>query len=266
MAGGGASERWRSAMFENGNRIRFERAVDEAARQWWSEAFHGPHGLTPEGMGDLITRSVSGDKSIIYDFIDGEDHSFSLRVKGRFRDDGDVWFVERTLRLDGAVFSADEMFVPPGDAQIGRGRLLMRDLMEAAALLNVSRISVEAQKIGRYAWLRMGFVPDSGSWRNIQLDATRFIQSHLRHLGDQAAKLMPIVMTGKPLTARWLAALEHPVPSRELFDAFGEPVMVPLGKAFFIEAAPNWTGEFVFDPESARLARRYVEGSGNGDV
>ena len=265
MAGFGEDERWRMAMFQDGNRIRFERPVDETGRQWWLEAFHEPFDLTPEAMGDLLTRSVVDDKTIIYRLIDGHDHSFNLRVEGRFHDHGEVWFVERSLHLDGPAFSADQMFIPPGDAQEGRGRLLMADLMDASELLGVARISIEAERIGRYAWLNMGFVPDRGSWRNIQIEALRFVQRHQASLGAEAPRLMSMISTGGPTTARWLANYTQPVPSRELFDEFGHPTSVPFGKAFFIEASPNWTGEFNFDPESVRLARAYVDALGEGD-
>ena len=260
MGSFGESDRWRAAMFESGNRVRFERPVDEAGRQWWIEAFHHPYGLTPESMGDLITRSVASEKTMVYRTIDGIGHSFSLSVEGRFNEGGSVWLVERSLHLDGSVFSADRMFIPDRDAQTGRGRLLMSDLMEASKLLGIARISIEAERIGRYAWIRMGFVPDRGSWRNIQLDAIRFIQRHDRYLGPEAGPMIAMVTAGQPTTARWLAAIMRPVPSREIFDTHGEPVMVPFGKAFFIEAAPNWTGEFNFDPESVGLADKYVGG------
>lgn len=52
--------------------------------------------------------------------------------------------------------------------------------------------------------------------------------------------------------------LTNPVPSTELYDPYGRPVMIPLGKAFFIEASPNWSGEFGFDPESLALAEDYI--------
>lgn len=249
-------------MFENSNRVRFERPVDDAGRLWWLEAFHIPFGLTPEAMGDMLTRSVADEKAIIYRFIDGEAHSFALRVEGRFRDSGDVWFVERSLHLDGSVFSADQMFVPSRDAQAGRGRLLMADLLRAAELLGVARISIEAERIGRYAWLRIGFVPDRGSWRNIQLEALRFVQRHQAQIGADAPTVIATLASGGPITARWLAELDHPVPSRELYDGAGQPMLVPFGKAFYLEAAPNWTGEFNFDPESRRLALSYAGSHG----
>jgi hypothetical protein len=133
-------------------------------------------------------------------------------------------------------------------------------------MLGVGRIDIEAQRIGRYAWLRIGFVPDAGSWRNIQLEAPRFIQRHQAYLGNQTPELIGRVLSGTPKAARWLAGLRNPVPSRELFDDDGQPLMVPLGKAFFIEAAPNWNGWFSFDPESVALAESYVSGAGDSNA
>lgn len=264
--GFGQDDRWRRAMFEDSNRVRFERPVDDLGRAWWLETFYDPLDLTPEGMGDLLTRSVATEKATIYHYIDGADHRFALRVEGHFSSGGEVWFVERTFGLRGPTFSADEMFVPGKDAQVGRGRLLMHDLMDASRLLGVVRITVEAQRIGRYAWLRMGFVPDTGSWRNIQADALRFVQSKAASLGARAQEIISRLLASGPLAARWLATLDDPVPSGEMYDAFGHPVMVPLGRAFFLEKGPDWTGEFIFDPDSVRLADSYIGqlGGSNG--
>ena len=245
-------------MFQDGNRVRFQKPVDAAARRWWLDSFHTPHGLTPEGMADLLTRSVSDGKSILYRYIDGDAHTFALRVEGRFSDGGSVWFVERSLNLDGSAFSADAMFIPDADARAGRGRRLMGDLMHAAELLGLSTISVEAERIGRYAWLRAGFLPDRGSWRSIQIEAMRFIQRHFPVLGSLGPELLATVASGTPSVARSIAMIAEPVPSRELFDGFGQPRMLPFGKTFFLEASPNWTGEFRFDPESRRLAAEYI--------
>ena len=63
-------------MFEDNNRLRFERPVDEAFKRWWVEKFYEPFGLTPENMADRITRGAPGDKSIAYHFIDARKESF----------------------------------------------------------------------------------------------------------------------------------------------------------------------------------------------
>ena len=76
------------------------------------EAFYDPHELTPEGRGDLLTRSVGTPKHIFYDSIKATSHSFSLCVEGGALSGAGVWYVERTLTLDSKVFNADRMFVP----------------------------------------------------------------------------------------------------------------------------------------------------------
>ena len=149
MAGNGAD--LRAAMFEPNNRLAFDRPVDEAARAWWLARFFELHGLTPEGMGDIITRSVTREKLTRYGFIDGVGQAFRLRVEGRFVDGSEIWFVDRTLSLAGGFFDADEMFIPEELNRFGRGRRPMLDLIRLAELLNVDRIKVQSRRIGRYA-------------------------------------------------------------------------------------------------------------------
>lgn len=240
MAGDGA----RAAMFEANNRLGFDHPVDEVARAWWLARFFEPHGLTPEGMGDLLTRSVTRDKTIRHDFIDGIGQAFRLRVQGRFADGSEVWFVERTLSLSGRAFEADEMFIPEKGRALGRGRRLMLDLIRAADMLGIERIKVQARRIGRYAWLRMGFAPDDGSWRDMRGTLIREIFRLERDIGvEKAAALVRQVAMGRSEIAVVLAALDDPVPSLTL-RAEGAPVIVPLGKALFLDAVGDWSGEF----------------------
>jgi len=253
-------------MFEDSNRIRFERPVDQNGRRWWTRRFFDPFGLTPEGMGDLITKSAAGEKSIIYHYVDGIGEKFALRVEGRFYDGASIWFVERTLELQGRFFNADEMFIPDIDAGFGRGRPLMKDLIDAGRTIEIERIKIQAQNIGRYAWLRMGFVPDEGSWRSIQADGTRFIQLYEKRLGTRfVTDLTRQILSGRPETAVFLAGLSQPVPSRQLFDREGRPLDVPLGKAIFLEGCGNWTGEFdLKDPDVLKIADDYARSIGDG--
>ena len=253
-------------MFENGNRVTFVRPVDEAGRAWWLERFHARFGLTPEDMGDLITRSVLSAKSVRYDFIDGVGQSFALRVEGRFSDEGSVWFVERTLNLSGSVFNADEMFIPAQDAGEGIGRRLMADLIRTSALIGVSRITLQARQIGRYAWLRMGFRPDAGSWGDLRRTLLTAIYRFEEELGrDLTGELARRIAHGRPETANFLAALETEVRSPKLRDDAGRPVRVPLGKALFLDLVGDWSGEYnLEESDMERIARAYLGEIGNG--
>lgn len=254
-------QRLRDAMFRDGNRVSFARPVDEAGRAWWLERFYDRFGLTPENMGDLITRSVLTGKAIRYDFIDGLGEAFALRVEGRFSDEGAVWFVERTLNLSGSVFNADEMFIPDADAGGGRGRRLMADLIETSAQVGISRITLQARQIGRYAWLRMGFRPDAGSWTDLRRTLLTEIYRFEEELGrDMTGELARRIAHGRPETANFLAGLEMDVPSTRLRDETGRPVRVPLGKALFLELAGDWSGEFnLGEKDMERIAKAYVE-------
>lgn len=256
-------ERLRHAMFLDGNRVSFARPVDEAGRAWWLERFYDRFGLTPESMGDLITRSVITGKSIRYDFIDGLGEAFALHVEGRFRDEGAVWFVERTLNLSGSVFNADEMFIPDADAGEGRGRRLMADLIETAAQVGISRITLQARQIGRYAWLRMGFKPDAGSWSDLRRTLLAGIYRFEEEIGrDMTGELARRIAHGSSETANFLAGLEIDVPSTRLRDDAGLPVRVPLGRALFLDLAGDWSGEYnVGEKDMARIAKAYLDGS-----
>lgn len=258
-------DRLRGLMFEDGNRIRFARPVDETGRAWWLERFFEAHGLTPEDMGDLITRSVTTEKSMRYDFIDGVGQAFSLRVEGRFRDAGEIWFVERTLNLSGAAFNADEMFIPEGDAGEGRGRRLMADLVGTCKLVGVSRIRLQARQIGRYAWLRMGFKPDLGSWMDLRRTLLAGIYSFEESLGGgMVGELARRIAHGREETANFLAALDNPVPSPRLVGPDGRPREVPLGKALFLDFGGDWSGEYVVeDNDMDRIAKLYLGGEGD---
>lgn len=250
--------RMRARMFEDGNRIVFERPVDAPSRAWWIDTFYDPFALTPEGMGDLLTKSVSDTKVVRYRHIDGAREEFALRVEGRFSDGGDLWFVERTLNLAGGLFNADAMFIPAGERQAGRGRLLMRDLIAASQLLGINRIEIEAERIGSYAWLRMGFLPDRGSWITLQAEALRFVAMHAGTLGARAEALRRQIAAGGPEMARGLAGIDDPVPSAELFQTDGSPILVPFGRALFIERGLRWAGAFRFDKTSLTVANEYL--------
>jgi GNAT superfamily N-acetyltransferase len=253
-------------MFEDGNRVSFARPIDADGRAWWIERFFAPLGLTPEGMGELLTKSAPGYRNIRYAFIDGVGQAFRLVVEGSIAGSGEVWFVERTFELQGNFFNADEMFVPDAASGAGLGRRLMGDLIDVAQMLGVDRIKVQARNVGRYAWLRMGFRPDAGSWRDMRNLILGEIYRHEETLGPKiVAALARMVAMGSPETANDIAALTNRVPSSVLRDSFARPVQVPLGKSIFIDIVGDWDGEFVIsNPDMMRIAREYLRGGGDG--
>lgn len=254
-------DRYRSAMFEDSNRIKFERPVDDLGRQWWIENFFEPFELTPENMADLLTKSIATEKSVLCHYIDGRQQSFSVRVSGDLFTGEGFWFAHRSLELKGRIFNAEEMFISPEGRQTGTGRRLMSDLIDLAVKVGIDQIRLEARNIGQYAWLRMGFLPDRGSWRHMQQELPRFVQRHEATLGrETTAEIIRQILTGGPETARLLASLDVEVPSLDRFAPNGHPEIVPLGKAMFLETNAYWSGSFDVNNEvSRRLARDYIE-------
>jgi hypothetical protein len=83
-------------MFRDTNRLHYDVPADPAARQWWRDNFLLRHGLTPEDVGDALSRSWAGEKRMVVTQFDGTTARFSIRVEGAFGD-GDFWFHARTL-------------------------------------------------------------------------------------------------------------------------------------------------------------------------
>jgi GNAT superfamily N-acetyltransferase len=259
------SDRFTSRMFDDGNRIRFERPVDDIGRQWWLANFYEPFDLTPEGMADRLSRSAPGSKSAIYHFVDGIAETFSVRIDGDFPGSKEYWYAQRSLDLKGAAFNADGMFVSEGAQGMGWGRALMGDLIDTASFIRLETIRLQAEKIGRYAWIKMGFLPDAGSWMHLKRLALSFILTHETRLGTEIANdLVRRVNSGGPEAARALAAVETPVPSRDLPQRHDE-VLVPFGRAFFLEIGGDWHGSLnLRDKETMQLVASYLDTDRSG--
>jgi GNAT superfamily N-acetyltransferase len=149
-------------IFSDSNRIRYDVPVDPDARQWWRDTFLARYGLTPEDVGDALSRSWPSDKRMVVTQFDGTTERFSIRVEGAFGD-GDFRFHARTIDLSGPVINAGRMFISEGRRGQRHGRQFMGDLVKFARSIGISSIRLDAEHIGRYAWLRVGFVPDRGS-------------------------------------------------------------------------------------------------------
>ena len=258
---GDGGQRFDNRIFTDGNRIRFETIVDQAAQQWWHDRFVAHHGLTPEDVGDALSASWPGEKRMSVTQFDGRTERFSIRVEGAFGD-GDFWFHARTLDLSGPVINADRMFISEGRRSQGHGRRFMGDLVRFADLIGVSTIRLDAEHIGRYAWLRVGFVPDRGSWGRLKIELTHRLAMALPNLGERRyLDVLAIIRSPSPDSARELASLTDPVDSLELFTEGGKPEKVPLGRALFLEVGSNWSGELdLADPPTRQVMELYIGG------
>lgn len=261
MARLGESDRYRT-MFESTNRIKFVVEIGEEDKEWWLGSIYGPFKLTPEDVGDRLSASWAGDRLMEVTELDGHLKRFAVSVSGELGT-GQVWLLDRTLDFHGSFLNADRMFIDPARQQEGTGRRFMADTVALATELGLESIRLEADNIGRYAWLRCGFLPDRGSWMAMKPFVVQRIVEARDDLGPRRfAEILAIADSPHPLAARELAAITDPVHSRYLLDN-GRTVEVPLGRAIFIEAAPVWSGSIALDdPFSLAVMRKYVGATG----
>jgi hypothetical protein len=99
---------------------------------WWQENIFKPHGYYPDDLGEALSASASGAKTITLMDMDPKANSFVIKVKGRADDMGEAWWHQRKLDLKGRLFRAEKMIVPFPDQRQGKGRLLMADLVDTA--------------------------------------------------------------------------------------------------------------------------------------
>ena len=257
--GFGEADRFRSQMFEETNRLRFESPITDESRKWWLETFFEPYDLTPEAMGDLITKSAPGEKLIAYHYIDAGQMAFSLRVDGDFPGTREFWYAHPVLDLKGGSFNAEGLEISPGMHGEGYGRAIMSDLIDASALMGIDRIKLLADDIGTYVWLKMGFLPTPEAWRDMRSDALDFIGRHRGRLEkdrDVSALITQVAIGGAKM-ARILGMIETEVPSRKIPSRFS-PRLAPFGKVFFLETARPWKGELdLTDAETMAVVAMY---------
>ena len=233
----------RSRMFSDTNRIRFEAAMDETSADWWRRRFEEPFGLSPEDVGDLLSKSWEGDKRMVVTALDGRAERFSIRVEGAWGPE-EFWFHARPLDLHGSAANADRTFVSPARQGHGQGRRFMGDLVSTARVLGLSRITLDAEHVGRYVWLRAGFLPDRGSWRTMQAELQQRLAAAIPDIGERRfLELLGLARSPDRVAARELAALADEVMSRELFGPDSRGAPVPLGRALCLEIGSGWSGE-----------------------
>ena len=242
--------RFLSAMFESTNRITFNVRVDEASAEWWTSEFYEPYGLTPEGIGDRLSTSWSGEKRMAVTELDGVNKRFSIEISGQF-DTANFWLHDRTLDMGGKVMNANRMFISEDMRRLGVGRAFMRDAVSLCDTIGIRKIRIEAEDIGRYAWLRCGFVPDRGSWSNMRGGILTRLATALPEIGQHRFhEVLKLVLDRDPAMARVIASLPDVV-SSEIPTADG-PKMTTLGRALILEQQHNWIGEFDLDDRVSR--------------
>lgn len=248
--------------FSGSNFLSFDPPLSDTAIDWWRDHIYAPHGLYPDELGEMLSASATGDKTITIADLDTRVWSFVVRIKGFPSDSGEAWWTQRKLDLSGPLFEPRRMLMPSGERQKGKGRMLMADLVDTAARLGINTITIEAQDIGRYAWARFGFVPDRTAWmRSVRIEARRRLKMANAEISpvDMGAYL-EILDGENPKLIREIASWRNEVTSISGFNKdTGLPEKVPLGQALLLETREQWYGTFELDdPETMEIFANYV--------
>ncbi len=124
----------------------------------------------------------------------------------------------------GSAFNAEGMLISPSKQGEGHGTALMGDLIDTGRLIGVEEIRLRAEQIGRYAWIKMGFLPMADAWMQMKREALSFIlDGHDRHLGARADELLRRVHGGGPDTAECWPGLRIQSRSFATFRAGSSP-------------------------------------------
>lgn len=247
--------------FTGSNLLSFEPPLTEKGIDWWRDNVFGAHGLYPDDLGELLSASAAGAKTITIADLNPDAGSFVVRIKGFPNESGEAWWTQRKLDLAGPLFEAQRMLIPGKDRQKGMGRMLMADLVDTAQRMGIKTITIEAQDIGRYAWARFGFVADRTAWMwHVRVEATRRLLMSKSELQPALLEAYRKILDGEnPKLIREVANWRDPVSSLTEFDRMGQPQKVPLGQALLIETPAQWYGSFdLDDPETMAIFRRYV--------
>jgi hypothetical protein len=248
--------------FSGSNLLTFDPPLSDDGIDWWRDQVYVPHGLYPDDLGQLLSASAVGGKTVTIADLNPRAGSFVVRIKGFPSDSGEAWWTQRKLDLSGPLFEAQRMLIPGADQQQKKGRMLMADLVDTAARLGINTITIEAQDIGRYAWARFGFVPDRSSWMwHVRIEARRRLLAARAELSDDLLRAYGAVLDGEnPKLIRLVASWPELVTSMINFNAdTGRPEKVPLGQALLLETQAQWFGTFELDDsETMEIFTRYV--------
>jgi len=245
------NDRRRIGMFEPTDRITFLTQIAEVDKDWWVAEFYDQHGLTPENVGDRLSAAWSGEKRMTVSELDGLKRSFEIHVQGSFGD-GTFWAHDRILDITGGVLRAEGMTIPIAQQKQGLGRAFMQNAADLCISIGINKIHLAADDVGRYAWIRWGFLPEQGSWdilRRSMMPKLIELQEDLP--SERFVEIMIMLRDRRPTTARLIAGLLDPVRTQIPTEQGG--MLVSLGRVLFLDGGAIWQGDLNLSDEESML-------------
>lgn len=126
----------------------------------------------------------------------------------------------------------------------------MKDAARLGHRLGLDGIRLTADSVGRYAWLRCGFVPQQDAWEHMRQDMLRALALVMPHLeASRVQEVMRVLMDRDPKRARDIANLPDLVPTR--IPTRDGMLFASLGRVLILEGTSSWVGDLKFDDMSS---------------
>lgn len=272
-----------NTVFEAGGGVSFNCKVDATEWTWWTEHVQAGSALTPKKFAQDLMGPGTHGTTASFEKFSGRDRIAALRIYRPNMNPEEYKLSDgyktdvRVLEIAGRGFADDRIFVAPDAQTQGRLFKILPAILDAAKDMRIDYLKTEADSLGRYAWVKVGFLPSPEWWAGaMKQDALKFVRLHEKSLGaDLAEELSRRIEAGGPEAIRFIASIEAPVPSCKLYidvdgkhaetpsevymyhkgpgrfaeeptaavhRVYGKPANVPFGKAFFLEGHSLWHG------------------------
>lgn len=129
----------------------------------------------------------------------------------------------------------------------GAARSVFLHLLEMAKLLGAAQMELSATKIGKYSWIKYGFLPSVNSWGMLRKSIRQRAWELVRH-HSILRKVQALCDNAQPKTVRTIANLSDMVLTVPTYVGDME---LPLGKALLLHAhTADWQGTLSLDDRS----------------
>lgn len=248
------------AHFTTNERASFPYPLTEADADWWNAAIKERVRVFPDELPKFLASGIEGTPFGTYSRFDSVAKVFELGVSLTGPDSVQIAFKNKRFEVAGGLINSGVPRVHPDWQERGIGTRMMINLIDFAEGIGARRIDIEAQDIGRYAWLPMGFLPDKTSWKEkvaplARRYVTRALIAHVISRDDHD-DVMNIAGNDDPRFARELVAVRTPVPG---IDRTGQWGMVPLCRAIMLQQGTDWNGSFELDEDTLAFFKVYKE-------
>lgn len=220
--------------------ISFDPRPSAAEQDWWRSRM--PDGATPLGIAAVLGRGLPGHRAVVCEILPAEE-AVAFTMTGR---DGNavIWLHASRLDLRDLSFYQDGLAIDHTRRGAGLAQRLVGNAADLGATLGISRMTLDAEGIGGYMWVRAGAVP-VGDWTGLRIEIEARLDRlrRRRQIGEaEITDVRRMIAAGqeRPAIIRSIAALRDEVRSSHRLNP-SDPERIPLGKELLI--GTRWRGE-----------------------